>query len=103
MGFIKDFLARRKEADVKLRQVQEDDRVMTVAETRKLSHDERELIKSFELDRREALKEARVWDARKRAAEDKLRSQNLMKFNPEFFTGDTILKEKHSFLRGGDF
>lgn len=86
-----------------MREFEENDRILNNVEQRKLSHYERELIKSMEAEKQKLLKETLHWENKKRMAEDKLNARNMMKFNPEFFTEDVVLKSKNIFLNGGDF
>lgn len=103
MGFIQDMLRKRKERDMKLKAYEDDDFIVNNVGQRKLSHNERVLIKSLEEERQECIKETLLWDAKKRKAEDLLKTRNFMKFNPEHFNQDTILNQKNMFLKGGNF
>ena len=103
MGFIKDFLERRKERDLRMRTAEDDDRIFSTIHERKQSHWEREMIKGLEKEKQQCIKEALHWENKKRMADEKLKARNMMKFNPEMFNNESILKEKKIFLRGGDF
>ena len=103
MGLIRDILQRAKERKEKLRVAEEDDRVYSNLETKKKSHYERELIKRLEEERQEHIKQALFWDNKKEQALQKKKARDMMKFNPEFFNQDVVLKQKNLFLRGGDF
>ena len=98
MGFIKNFFARRKEREDKLKEYDDNDKIIRIIDERKKSHNERELIKILNKEREEAIKEALIWEDKRRQADEKLKARNMMKFNPEFFNGDSILKQKKIFL-----
>jgi hypothetical protein len=103
MSIIKEIIQRRKEKDRKVKEIEENDRIIRNLEEKKMSHYERELMRSLEEERQELIKEALKWDIRKRQAEDKIKAKQMMKFNSEMFNNDSILREKNVFLRGGDF
>lgn len=103
MGVIKDFIARARERKEKLANYQDDDRVVNTVQTRKKSHWERELIKDLEEEKQKNIKEAIMWENKRRELEDRLKARRMMKFNPEHFQNDEILRQKNIFLRGGDF
>lgn len=103
MGIIGDFMARNSARKQKMKEYEDNDRVVNAVETKKKSHAERELIKSLQEDKEKLMKEALYWENRKRQLEDKKKAYDMMHFNPEFFRHPSILKEKNLFLRGGDF
>lgn len=103
MGFIKDIVARARERKERLGQYQDEDRISNTVQERKKSHWEREIIKDLEEEKQQLLKEAMKYENKKRMAEDKLKARRMMKFNPENFQNDEILRQKNIFLRGGNW
>ena len=94
-------IARARERKDKLGAYQDEDRVINEVQQRKKSHWEREAIKDMEEEKQKLLKEAVMWENKRRQAEEKLRTRKMMKFNPENFQNDEILRQKNLFLRGG--
>lgn len=103
MGFIQELIKRKNARKEKMKEAEENEFVFRNLEQRKLSHDERNMVKILEEERKEYIKEALRCDARKRTALDKLKSRDMMKFNPEFFSEDVVLNQKNIFLRGDGF
>lgn len=103
MGVVGDLIARANHRKQALKEYEEKDRIVETVSQRKMSHNERVLLKSLEEERQELIKEALYWDNRKRMALEKLKAHNMMKFNPEFFNNSSILNEKNRFLNGGNF
>lgn len=103
MGLFKDIIAREKERKDKLGEYQDEDRVVNEVQQRKKSHWEREVIKDMEEERQKLLKEAVMWENKRRQTDEKLKSRRMMKFNPEHFQNDEILKQKNIFLNGGNW
>ena len=103
MGILKDIIARAKERKNRLGQYQDEDRIVNEVNERKKSHWEREAIKDMEEERQKLLKEAVMWENKRRECEEKLKARKMMKFNPEFFQNDEILKQKNMFLHGGNW
>jgi hypothetical protein len=101
MNFIQNFLARRKEKENKLKDWQENDDVYRVGTERKQSHNERELKKILEQERQEAIKEALHWEEKCRQLRERKKSRDMMKFNPQMWNDNSILKQNNQFLRGG--
>jgi hypothetical protein len=101
MGILKDFANKNSERKRKFQSAQDDDRIYGTIDERKKSHGERELIKVLEQERQEHIKEALVWEEKRRQAEERLRAREMMSFHPEFFNNQSILKENQNFLRGG--
>lgn len=96
MGFIKEMIARARERKAKLANYQDDDRVINTVNERKKSHWERELIKDLEEEKQKYVKQAVMWENKKRELEDKLKSRRMMKFNPGMWQNN----QKDDFLRG---
>lgn len=103
MGIIKDLIAKARERKERLAEYQDEDRTVNTVQERKKSHWERELIKNLEDEKQQLLKEAMHLENRRRSAEDRLKARKMMKFNPEHFQNDEILRQKNVFLRGGNF
>ena len=96
MGIIQNILRKSQEKKERMREIENNDRMLNNLETKKLSHDERIIIKGLEEERAEVLKEALKWDERKRKALDKLRSREMMQFNSNMFQD-----EKNNLLKWG--
>lgn len=103
MGFIKNFLAKRKERDNKEKEYEDNDNIVRHVEEKKKSHYERELIKSLEEERQKYIKEALHWDNIKRQIDEKIKAREMMTFKSDMFQNDNILNAKKKFLNGGDF
>ena len=99
MGFIKDIIARARERKDKLSNYQDDDKVVSTVENRKKSHWERELLHDLEEEKQKNIKEAVMWENKRRQYEDKLKSRKMMKFNSDLWQGN----EKDKYLLGGNF
>lgn len=97
MSIIKDFFARARERKEKLANYQDDDRIVNTVQVRKKSHWERELIKDLEKEKEQNIKQAIMWENKRRMLEDKLKSRRMMKFNPDMWKQNN----KDSFLGGG--
>lgn len=101
MSIFNKFFNRSREKKDKLRNYQDEDQIVETVKQRKLSHNERALLKSLQEEKEKYIKEALYWDTKKRQIDDKLHARDSMKFNSEMFQNESILKEKRNFLRGG--
>ena len=102
MGFLKNLFNRANERKEKLKELEEDQRIIETVEKRKLSHNERELMKNLEEEKEKLYKEALYWENRKRMALERKKSSDMMKFNPEFFNDSSVLKQKNIFKEDND-
>lgn len=103
MGFIKDLINRSREKKERLAEFELQDRVVSQGELKKKSHNERELLKILEHERQEAIKEALRYEEKRRVADEKFKARQMLKFNPNQFRNESMLKQKRDFLRGGNF
>jgi hydroxylamine reductase (hybrid-cluster protein) len=92
MSFLDKLTGRNKIRKEKFEEYQDSDRAMQTVENRKMSHDERELIKTLEQEKQYWIKEANRFEAKKRQLEDKKRGRDLMTFKPMSQEKDDLLK-----------
>lgn len=103
MGFLKEFIDRKRDRDRRMKDYEDNDRIEDTINDRKMSHNERELIKIMNHERELAIREALYWEEIRRQNEEKLKARNMMKFNQSMFNNENILREKNIFLRGGSW
>jgi len=103
MGFISNFLARRKNNENRQKEYEDNDKIVGNVEEKKKSHAERELIKVLETERQTAMKEALIEEEKCRQLRERLKARQMMKFNPEFWNDNSIMHQKSIFLNGGNF
>ena len=102
MGVISNFIARARERKDRERELEEDNRIVGRVEEKKLSHNERELVKRLEAERQTAIKDALYWDDRNRRAKERLAARQMMTFDSNMFQNDNILSDNRNFLLGGN-
>jgi len=100
MGIVGDFLEKMKQRKNRLDEIESEERMQNIANQKKLSHNERELIKILEKDKQQAIREALILEEKKRRAEEKLKSRQMMQSDFCLFRNPSILKEKQNLLRG---
>lgn len=91
MGFIADFLRKSKERKERINSMNEQDGAVSGLETRKLSHNERELNKILERDKQEAIREALHWEEQRRKAKERTQARKMMMFDDNLFSDDNNL------------
>ena len=91
MGLIGNILERARERKRMQQGYEDNDRIVSNFETKKLSHNERELIKVLEKERQKSIKEALILEEKKRILLEKENARNFMKF------------ERSHFLNGGNW
>lgn len=79
MGFVQNFLQRRKEKESKIKEIEENEGIYRNIERKKLSHNEREMIGILNKEKEDALKEALSWEEKRRRGEEMFREREMMK------------------------
>ena len=95
MGF-RDFLAKVRERKQRLKDYEENDRIVNGVEIKKLSHNERELSKILEKERQQSIREALFWEEKRRQCDERIKARQMM-------TGNIFKKHNDDFLFGGGF
>ena len=81
MSIITDLFRKSHMSNLKEKEYEENDRIVSRIDIKKKSHYEREMIGILEKERQEALKEALRLENRRRIAEEKLIGRNMMSSN----------------------
>lgn len=97
MGKFSDLVKHLVKKKRKIKELQEDDRIQETLKERKLSYNERELMKLLENKRQKEIKDHLKLLDMERKWEEKQNSRNMLKFNPLLFQNQNILKEKSIF------
>lgn len=95
---IKEIIANWKERNSKFQDFDELQNHQEKFFNRKLSHNERELIKLNEKERQKEIIHNLKMFKLKQAFEDKRDSRDLMKFNSGLFNEDVIFTQKNMFI-----
>lgn len=99
MGIIKDILSRATERKNKMREIQDNALIKRNFQERQLSPHERVFNKMMEEERQKAIRVGVRRLNEKRQLEEKRRSQQMMKFNPEIWKQNSILKQGRHVLQ----
>lgn len=77
MGFLKNFLERKREREARVRRAEDDDRVLNNIERKKLSHNEREVIGFLRREKEEHLKDALRFEEQRRRTEELCKEREM--------------------------
>lgn len=82
MEFLDNFINRKKARNERAEFLENEDRITHDIERKKLSHNEREMIAVLKREREQHLKDALKHEEKRRKAEERFRSRQMMMENP---------------------
>lgn len=78
MGILHNFIERKREREQGMKQAEDNDKIFSDIERKKLSHNEREILGILKREREEHLKDALRWEERRRKGDEMLHEREMM-------------------------
>lgn len=91
MGFIKNIIENSKNRNFKLKEAEENERIMRKVRERSMGHNERELNKMLEEERQKEIAHGLRFMNFKRKFEDKQKARRMMTFNADLWSPNNNL------------